>query len=355
MKDKDSERRATDESVGAQWESLRANIQTRAMDFSVDSLAAILEQGELVIPKFARPLVWSQINSSQFVESLLLNIPIPSMFFAEDPNTYEYAVLDGTQRIHAVISYLRGEYALTGLQNLTSAEALKFEDLPLRMQRYLRRCSIRVEIITAADTSGVTATVFSRLNTGGVSLTVQELRNAVHQGLFNSLTLELSERPEIQQILRGENGRRLAGAELVLRYFALSEQAPEYFVVPQEALTRFLEEKNRCSQEEIEKYRKLFANSLQKCRTAFGDDAFRRRRARGGVDAQFSNTLFQAQMLAVQRFSPAEIAENADLIQLGMRRLFEDAEFDQSFRNFSPRSLKFKVDAIVKMIESVVR
>jgi len=356
MKDKDSGREATEESVGAEWESLRANVQTRAMDFSVDSLVALFEQGDLVIPNFARPLVWNRANSSLFIESLLLNIPIPSMFFAEDPKTYQYAVLDGTQRIHAVISYLRGEYALTGLQNLTSAESLTFRELPLQMQRYLLRRTIRVEIITSVAASNVTAEVFSRLNTGGVNLTTQELRNALHQGPFNSLTLELSEEPEFQKFLKWGPRRSLIGAELALRYFALLERPPEYPTLTQEYLTQFLQEKNRSSRAEVDKYRKSFTDSLQKCGIAFGDGAFRRwRPARDQIDTQFSNALFEAQMVAVERFSTPEIISHADQIRLGMRRLFDDAEFDQSLRSISPSSLRTRVNAVARMIESIVR
>ncbi|MFF3143343.1 DUF262 domain-containing protein [Streptomyces sp. NPDC057927] len=358
MQDQNPNEEPTKEDIQDNWEALKADIRTHAMDFSLDSLVRIFEQGDLVIPSFARPMVWSLTQKSQFIESLLLNIPVPSIFFAENPETYQYSVLDGTQRLGAVISYLNGEYALTGLNSLTSANALKFNELPLRMQRHLHMSTMRAVIISSTSASDVTATVFSRLNTGGTTLSVQELRNATHQGPFNTLTVELAHMPDFQQLLGAGSdfSRSLRDVELVLRYFALSEGVAQESTLSQQVFSHFLQEKNTSSQAELEEYRRSFVNALQKCLSAFESESFRRWRPElGRAESRFSTPLYDAQMLAVGRFSSAQIADHSTQIRLGMRKLFESAEFSKSLKLTTTHSLNLRVNAVAEMIESVAR
>ncbi|MFF3523246.1 DUF262 domain-containing protein [Streptomyces albidoflavus] len=358
MQDRNPNEEPTKDDVQDDWEALKADIRTHAMDFNVDSLMRIFEQGDMALPAFARTMVWSLTQKSRFIESLLLNIPIPSIFLAENPETYQYSVLDGTQRLGAVFSYLRGEYALTGLDSLTSANGLKFNEMPLRMQRHLRMATMRAVIISSASSSDVAATVFSRLNTGGTSLSAQELRNATHQGPFNSLTMELARTPEFRHILGmgSDPSKSLRDAELVLRYFVLSEEASPESTYSRQAFTHFLREKNNSSQAELEDYRKSFMDSLQKCLSAFESEAFRRWRPElGRAESRFAIPVYEAQMLAVGRFSCTQIANHSNQIRAGMRKLFEDSEFNKSLRSATKHSLDFRVNAIAEMIESIAR
>ncbi|MEV5346913.1 DUF262 domain-containing protein [Streptomyces achromogenes] len=358
MQGKNQHREAVSEAIQDDWEALRSDIRTHAMDFSVESLARLSEQGELVIPAFARPMVWSQIQKSQFIESLLLDLPVPPLFFSENPETYQYSVLDGAQRLRAAISYLHGEYTLTGLTGLTSANETHFEDLPIRMQRHLRMSTMRAVIISSASDSNLQAEVFSRLNTGGTALTTQELRNATHQGPFNSLTVDLSRLPEFRQAIGGGSTStgNLRDVELVLRYFVLSEERGHNYTISQRTFTDFLQRKNESSPSELERYRRSFVKSLEKCLVAFESEAFRRWRPETGKsDSRFSVPLYDAQMLAVHQFSSDQIFRHARKIRLGMRRLFTSEDFTSSLRVTTANSLDLRISSVVEMIESVAR
>ncbi|MFJ8197313.1 DUF262 domain-containing protein [Streptomyces sp. NPDC096152] len=358
MQGKNQDKETVSEAIQDDWEALRSDIRTHAMDFNIESLARLFEQGELVIPAFARPMVWSQMQKSQFIESLLLDLPVPPLFFSENPETYQYSVLDGAQRLRAAISYLRGEYALTGLTDLISANETHFEDLPIRMQRHLRMSTMRAVIISSASSTHVQAEVFSRLNTGGTALTTQELRNATHQGPFNTLTVELSRLPDFRQAIgAGPNSTgNLRDAELVLRYFVLSEERGRDFAISQRMFTDFLRRKNESSPSELEKYHTSFVKSLEKCLDAFDDEAFRRWRPESGKsDPRFSVPLYDAQMLAVNEFSRGLIFRHAHEIRLGMRKLFSSKEFTNSLKVTTAHSLNFRVSSVVEMIESVAR
>ncbi|MFJ9687314.1 DUF262 domain-containing protein [Streptomyces bacillaris] len=359
MQGKNQERENASEAIQDDWESLRSDIRTHAMDFSIESLARLFEQGELVIPAFARPMVWSQTQKSQFIESLLLEMPVPPLFISENPETYQYSVLDGAQRLRAAISYLHGEYALTGLTGIISANEIHFDALPIRMQRHLRMSTMRAVIISSASSSNIQTEVFSRLNTGGTALTTQELRNATHQGPFNTLTVELSHMPEFRRAIGAGSSNstgNLRDAELVLRYFVLSEERGQEYTISQRAFTDFLQRKNESSLSELERYRTSFVNSLEKCLSAFEGEIFRRWRPEAGKsDSRFSIPLYDAQMLAVQEFSSGQIIRHAHEIRLGMRKLFTSEEFKNSLKVTTAHSLDLRVSSVVEMIESVAR
>ncbi|WP_371603430.1 DUF262 domain-containing protein [Streptomyces sp. NBC_01220] len=328
------------------------------MDFSIESLGRLFEQGELVIPAFARPMVWSQTQKSQFIESLLLELPVPPLFLSENPETYQYSVLDGAQRLRAAISYLHGEYALTGLTGIISANEMHFDALPIRMQRHLRMSTMRAVIISSASSSKIQAEVFFRLNTGGTALTTQELRNATHQGPFNTLTVELSRLSEFRRAIGAgpSSTGNLRDVELILRYFVLSEERGQEYTISQRAFTDFLQRKNESSPSELERYRTSFVKSLNKCLSAFEGETFRRWRPEvGKSDSRFSVPLYDAQMLAVQEFSSSQIFRHAHEIRLGMRKLFTSEEFKNSLKMTTVHSLDLRVSSVVEMIESVAR
>ncbi|TXS36649.1 DUF262 domain-containing protein [Streptomyces sp. OR43] len=347
----------TSEEIRRNWQLAKADIRTSAMDFPIASLERIFEQGDLVIPSFARRKVWTLSQNSQFLESLLLNIPVPSLFFAEDPDTYKYSVLDGTQRLDAVLSYIKGEYPLQGLVGLHSANGLKFSELPEQMRRHLLACTMRAVIVAASSTSDVTTEVFSRINAGGTHLTTQEIRNAAHQGPFNSLTIELASSDEFRRALGVSSGgiKIIRDAELVLRYFWLTEDTVDSMPSPQ-LLTHYLQRKNESSLEVIQEYRASFATTLDKCLIAFEGEVFRRwLPVQGKAESRISAPLYYAQMLAVRTLSASMIAQNSTRIRLGMRELFGNPEFRGTFTAAGKHHLAMRVNLIVEMIESVAR
>lgn len=343
------------------WEDLRSDVLTHAMDFSIDSLARLSEQGDLLNhPPFKRRARWDLTQNSRFIESLLLNIPTPPLFFAEDTETYQYSVIDGTQRLDAVFMYLQDSYRLTGLESLTAANNLKFSDLPQRMQRHLLRTTMRAVIISPTSRSDIRTTVFARLNSGGTRLNVQEMRNALDQGPFNSLTIELAESPDFQQALGAglAYSRSMRDVELVLRYFALSDGYVQPSTPTSQALTQALQHKNKSTTEALREDRRSFEGSLKKCLTAFGSDIFRRWRPEvNKVDSRISIPLYDAQMLAVRDFSIELISIHDQHVREGMRTLFHSSEFTNTLKSnvHFKHSLDFRVNAIAGMIESVAR
>lgn len=149
-------------------------------------------------PEYQRRLVWDVKKKSLFIESLLLNIPIPPIFLYESElNRYE--VMDGQQRLNAVVDFYENGFALHGLETWADINTMTYRQLPEMLKRGLNRRRLSATVVLIERTSekqpeqtDVRKVVFERLNTGGQNLNQQEIRNAIFTGPFNDLLIRLS-------------------------------------------------------------------------------------------------------------------------------------------------------------------
>ncbi|WP_085317690.1 DUF262 domain-containing protein [Derxia lacustris] len=218
-------------------------------DYQLDYLKHALQPGKELIdtaPGYQRRLRWPNKKRSLLIESFLLNIPVPAVFlFERDYNEYE--VIDGRQRIETIRSFLANEFPLTGLEYWPELDRKRFNDLPLVLQKGLLRRSLSAVVLLAetrgvgTDEIDVRRVLFDRLNTGGIRLNPQELRNALYPGKFNALLIKLArsapfttawgippytrdeEHDPPEELLKNALFASLADAELVLRFFALRD------------------------------------------------------------------------------------------------------------------------------------
>ena len=150
-----------------------------------------------VSPYYQRRSRWDISRKSQLIESFLVNIPVPPVFLYENEFA-RYEVMDGQQRISAILEFFENQFPLRGLQILNSLVGKRFRQLPLVIRAGLERRSLPAIILLKESTPSHESTlhlrryVFERLNTGGLRLNAQEIRNSVHAGKFNDLLIELS-------------------------------------------------------------------------------------------------------------------------------------------------------------------
>jgi len=181
---------------------------------------------------------WDEIKQSRLIESFLVNIPVPPIILYETSYN-SYQVLDGQNRIIAIREFYNNNLTLTGLELLPEINGRKYKELPSRIKAGLDRRSLSsIAIITESEPDQEKALflkqkIFERLNSGGVDLTPQEVRNCLYQGQFNSLLIELSRHPifvnawgipqDTCDFHKTENSLydKMEDVELVLRFFAL--------------------------------------------------------------------------------------------------------------------------------------
>jgi len=251
--DAESSNEAIDDQIVKQ--PFRVIYQTN--NFFLPQIRDLISAGEDVNlrPEYQRRLRWTTQQKSLLIESLLLNVPVPPVFFYEN-DLARYEVMDGQQRLNSIKEFLNNEFTLRGLQIIPTLNGKNYTRLPPKVKRSLDRASISA-IVLVQESQGklkkassnrvyeLRRFVFERLNTGGKRLTAQEIRNAVYGSEFNNLIVDLSRNPvftriwgipnyvendfgdyyEDEQRQKNTLYRTMGDCQLVLRYFALDNEA----------------------------------------------------------------------------------------------------------------------------------
>ncbi len=129
--------------ASAAWEQLPPEREFFATPYDppIKALVQEIKDRELEVrPSFQRYAIWDEVRKSKLIESVLLNIPIPTLFFAEDDDKTR-VVVDGQQRLLAVKEFLENRYALSGLEVLRALVGKRFDDLTPRQQKIIRNRS----------------------------------------------------------------------------------------------------------------------------------------------------------------------------------------------------------------------
>jgi hypothetical protein len=274
-------------------------------------------------PEYQRRLVWDDAKRSLFIESLLLNIPIPAVFLYEwDLGRYE--VMDGQQRLNSIVDFYENGFALRGLEKWEELNGLRYRELPETLKRGLdrRRISATVLLVERVGTppqqGEIRKLVFERLNTGGQHLNPQELRNCLYAGPFNDLLTKLSqdalfttiwEIPSHEQNVDKHGNitanlrdnrlyRRMEDCELVLRFFALRKRANIRGSV-RSMLDRCMEENANRTESQLLQLEEDFKTRLELAHNLFGNIVFRYEDENG--EWQLSKPLYDGVMVALDR------------------------------------------------------
>ncbi len=246
-------------------------------DPPVKSLVQEIRDKELIVrPTFQRYAVWDHGRKSKFVESLLLSIPIPNLFFAEDDDKTK-VVVDGQQRLIAVKEFLENQYPLKSLEVLTALNGKRFDDLTERQQKIIRNTTLRCLLISARSDSEIRFQVFERLNQGGVPLNAQEVRHCVYRGSLNDLLHQLVKNALwLKLVGQREPHPRMVDCELILRFFSIRHSLPKYAPPLKTLLNTFMRDHRNPEAKELAELQKTFELAIAPVATVFGDEPFRR-------------------------------------------------------------------------------
>lgn len=218
-------------------------VRTEAIDISFGEVISLKASSEIKIdPEYQRLFRWSTDQKSRLVESILLRLPIPPIFFIENEDgTLE--LIDGLQRVSTMIQLIQPdligveELELAGCDIIDSLNGYSYETLPLPLKLQLKRSTIRAVVIKRQSKSFLRYEMFKRLNTGGSLLSPQELRNCSARlfgdfGIdFYNLMMELVQWPSFWRAtdsLAEPDVEKRGREELVLRFFA-AKNGPDYY------------------------------------------------------------------------------------------------------------------------------
>src|ERR1700733_2272164 len=202
------------ENISLQLEKERRTVSFDTYDLAVRQILDMLATKDInIAPEYQRKFVWEGRRQSEFIESVFLGIPIPSLFMATNKDS-TWDVVDGVQRLSSLVHFagnsgqrkailgLEAALQLGGVEKLTTFNGKSFADLPKSIQLAFATRSIRVTVLNDKSDLSVRFDLFERLNSGGVVLQPQEIRNCIYQGKFNDQLKQLSEDPDFQQVVR---------------------------------------------------------------------------------------------------------------------------------------------------------
>ena len=263
-------------------------LNTTSYDYSVQYLYDLIKKGKIILEvPFQRKQIWKPEQASSLLESIIMNVPIPPLYFAEEENG-NWLVLDGLQRLSSILNYYDNEFALSKLEVLTELNKVKYKDLPPKAKSLLDDGMLRVNVIKKDSHRDIKYDIFMRLNRGAVTLNYQELRNCLYRGNLNDAAKELcKENEDFLAILKQKQPhQRYLDVEFVIRYFAFSDNIARnengdvcldgYRGKLVQFLNEYMDIHKNCSLEEKQNYKNRFNETIEKVVIVFGTDkAFR--------------------------------------------------------------------------------
>lgn len=256
---------------------------------SISNIMDRLENKEFdLTPAFQRHGgLWNEEKQSQLIESLMLKIPLPAFYFDASKED-EWIVIDGLQRLTAFQNYLVGnkqkdgsskKSCFKGMQYLTDFNGKTFDDLPRQYIRRIKESSIVAYTVTQGTPDEVVFNIFQRINTGGIQLNDQEIRQALYSGRGTDLLKELAERKEFQEATQfAVKSERMLDREYVLRFLSFTEldYRKEYKGNIDNFLIKGLKKANNFNESDIERVTEQFVRVMNVCKDVFGKYAFRK-------------------------------------------------------------------------------
>ncbi|MCD8149107.1 MAG: DUF262 domain-containing protein [Clostridiales bacterium] len=277
-------------------------IRTKSLDVSFNELYDMYKNKELTIsPDYQRLFRWEEEKQSRFVESLILEMPVPPIFVIETSDGV-YELIDGLQRISSYLHF-RGErlgeteedfLTLHGCDIVDDLNGLTFESLPKALQIKIKRSFVRMEVIKKESETSLKYHMFKRLNTGGELLSAQEIRNCTIRLLgSNGITFleECSKNEDFKSVIKRigtEKKKTKYDQELILRFFAIKNDIESYRYPVTGYLTRFLERITTGEKEfDYENEKKIFEKTFRFINENWGAEAFSGKTANGTVKNEF--------------------------------------------------------------------
>jgi hypothetical protein len=277
---------STDEEINSKYSKRELRIVTESNREQLPNFVEALKRPSWMNlrPFYQRRPRWDKERQSKLIESFIMNIPVPPLFVYES-DLAKYEVMDGQQRITAILDFYTNRFSLAGLEQWPELNGRIYDDLPSEIRKGIDRRSISYIVLlkesaTTSEEEGLLRQqVFERLNTGGVKLGKQEIRNSIYHGKFNDMLLDLAKYPtfrtiwQLQQYTKEEEDRppealqknsfyvQMRDVEVILRFFAL-RHAEHYRGGMQDFMSRYMIRARKFPQDDLDFLRELFTRTL---------------------------------------------------------------------------------------------
>ncbi|ESY27447.1 DUF262 domain-containing protein [Mesorhizobium sp. LNJC391B00] len=331
---------------------------------TIDLLMRRISREEIdLAPAFQRRArLWKPSKKGQLIESLLLRIPLPVFYVAATEDDM-WSVVDGLQRLTTIHDFVNDQFALLGLEYLHQLEGLTFSKLPRPMQRRIEETSLVLNIIQPGTPDEVMINIFRRLNTGGLPLTGQEIRNALYKGQVREVLARLSSSEQFKIATDGRvSDQRMDAQECVLRFIAFFLDGSQPY--DRNDLDAYLSEAmrriNTLDSDSLAAIEREFYAAMETARAIFGNDAFRKRYRESDDRKPVSKALFEAWSVNLAKLDESErevLIRNREAVRSGFIELMSaDRFFDVSISSSTGtvQRVHKRFDAIAQVVTAVL-
>ena len=305
---------------------------------TIDLLFRRINHGEIdLAPDFQRRArLWKPYRKGQLIESILLRIPLPVFYIAATEDDL-WSVVDGLQRLTTIHDFMSDLFPLTGLEYINKLEGLRFSMLPRSMQRRIEETSLVLNIIQPGTPDEVMINIFKRLNTGGLPLKGQEIRNALYKGPVRKFLVSMVESTAFQRATDGRvSDVRMDAQECILRFSAF--YLNDWRQYDRNDLDAYLSEAmrqlNDIGEEKLQDLGALFSVAMEAATEIFDVDAFRKRYDVNDTRKPVSKALFEVWSVNLARLDARKITvlvERNHLVKKAFMELMNtDSFFDVS-------------------------
>lgn len=327
-------------------------ISTLPLTPNIKSLCIDWEDKTLQIPKYQRRFVWTLKQSSLFIESLMLDLPIPTLMFFVDENENNI-IIDGQQRMKSLLYFLGTitkeeapikeqkfiNFRLQGLPENSPWFNKRFSDFTEKDQKKLKNKKLDVTLIRLKNPKDLTSIfyIFERLNKGGTILNAQEIRNCIYSGSFNDFLLELNKYDNWRKIFTSdEDICRQKDVELILRFFALYDNLQNYKKPMKDFLSKYMEEPSirYMSKSELNIKEQMFKRTVDAIILYLGEKPFH-------IKNGLNSSVCDAVMLA--------FANNIDNIPENIDSNYEKLKHNKDFYSYVSKSSN-DVNSVIQRI-----
>ena len=266
------------------------NISSWGADYSFRELVSLYDEDDLVKPELQRKYVWEKPEASRFIDSILLGLPIPSIFLAKTENN-KMLIIDGYQRLMTVNDFVKGiwtgDNSVFTLSNIPGKinhrwKGKAYNQLSETEQRKIKTTTIHAIIFEQKqpkDDDTSLYQIFERINTSGKTLMPQEIRNCVYQGNLNTMLFQLNKNINWRLLFGNhKEDSRMRDLEFILRFLTLKsdeiKNSKKGSISLKKVLNEFMGAKENNNPEVVKKFALEFSNSIMAIKNQFGENAF---------------------------------------------------------------------------------
>lgn len=346
------------------------DIRVTTKNFSIRNILDLVNDGDLdLAPDFQRLRVWKPKQKSQLIESIILQIPLPAFYFAEDRDG-AMRVVDGLQRLSTIYDFVRGGnengFALEQLEYTDDILGARFDGLGAPLKRRINNTQIVAHVIDPSTPPAVKYDIFRRINTGGTPLTAQEIRHCMSSARSREFLRVQAESGLFREATGGSlaSNTRMVDREVVLRFvaFFLMEDISEYRRIgPMEDLlwktTERLDNPDDLTDEDLAALHEALTRGLELSLAVFGEHAFRKWPEYTERRNPFNRGLFETWVCRLAVRDEAAVRNAADEIARRARTLMTD-DYDYlsaiTSSTGDPYRVTYRFRAVDRLLDEVL-